>query len=359
MTTSGPLTVRAQVERGGFSLDVDLRIDAGSTVALVGPNGAGKSTLLGVIAGLIDPSSESQVFVAVGDRVLHDTTRGTFVVPEQRRVGTVFQEHRLFDHMSVLDNVAFGPRSSGLRRAESRDAARRWLDLLDVAEFAARRPRQLSGGQAQRVAIARTLAAEPDVLLLDEPLAALDVTSRSDVRRVLRRELDGFAGPRLVVTHDPSDAFLLADRLCVLEGGRISQSGTPDEIRRAPSTPYVAALTGTNLYAGHARDGVVALDDHDHTVTISDRAQIGAVLVTIHPTAVSLHPERPAGSQRNSWEATVELVEPLGDTVRVSLGGPIPVAADVTAAAVASLDLVPGRRVWVAVKATETVTSPA
>lgn len=237
--------------------------------------------------------------------------------------------------------------------------AARWIDLLDLGAFAERRPPELSGGEAQRVAIARTLAAEPDVLLLDEPLAALDVSTRSEIRRMLRDQLGVFPGPRLLVTHDPSDAFLLADRLLVIENGRITQTGTPDEIRHAPATPYVAALTGTNLYVGRADDGVVHLADHDHRFTIADHAPTGAVVLTVHPTAISLHPQRPSGSQRNTWKTIVEIVEPLGDTVRVSLGAPVPIAVDVTPDAVESLELRPGVPIWAAVKATEITVSPA
>jgi molybdate transport system ATP-binding protein len=271
----------------------------------------------------------------------------------------VFQEHRLFGHMSELDNVAFGPRSAGSRTADARRVAAHWIELLGVAALSGRRPDELSGGEAQKVAIARSLAADPAALLLDEPLAALDVTTRSDVRRVLREQLDTFDGPRLLVTHDPSDAFLLADVLFVIENGRITQRGTPDEIRSSPATPYVAALAGTNLYAGAAAAGSVLLTDHDHAFTITDSAMTGPVLLTVHPTAVSLHPERPSGSARNTWHTTVELIEPLGDIVRITLGAPVPMAVDVTPGAVSSLRLQPTSPIWAAVKATEIAVSPA
>ena len=301
----------------------------------------------------------SEVSVRLGERVLEDTVTGAWTPPEDRRVGVVFQEHRLFDHMSVLDNVAFGPRSTGSRTAAARRLASEWIELLGVSALSDRRPHELSGGEAQKVAIARSLAASPDALLLDEPLAALDVTTRSEVRRVLRDQLESFSGPRLLVTHDPSDAFLLADTLFVIENGRITQHGTPDEIRRSPATPYVAALAGTNLYAGTAANGSVLLSDHDHRFTITDTSITGTVLLTVHPTAVSLHPERPSGSQRNTWSTTVELIEPLGDIVRITLGGPVPMAVDVTPGAVTSLELQPSSPIWAAVKATEITVAPA
>lgn len=355
-TTAG-LAARVRLPRNGLEIDVAFEVAAGTTAALLGPNGAGKSSILSTIAGLVELPADAEVRVSLAGRVLHDTSIGESVPAEARRVGVVFQEHRLFDHLNVLDNVAFGPRSNGARTRAARATAMRWLQLLDVAALAPRPPRELSGGEAQRVAIARTLAADPEILLLDEPLAALDVSTRSIVRRVLREQLAAFAGPRLIVTHDPSDAFLLADRLLVIERGRITQAGAPDQIRRAPATPYVAALTGTNLYVGVATDGSVLLDDHDHTFTITDHALTGAALVTVHPTAVSLHPERPSGSQRNVWSTVVELLEPLGDIVRISLGDPVPMAVDVTPEAVASLGLTAGTSVWAAVKATEIAAS--
>jgi molybdate transport system ATP-binding protein len=353
------LSARVRLTRSGFSIDASLEVEAGSTAALLGPNGAGKSTVLGAIAGLVEVPVGSDVSVRLGERVLEDTASRVWTAPEERRVGVVFQEHRLFGHMSVLDNVAFGPRSAGRSRAQARRAAEHWIELLGVSALSGRRPGELSGGEAQKVAIARTLAAEPDVLLLDEPLAALDVTTRSDVRRVLRDQLDSFAGPRLLVTHDPSDAFLLADRLFVIESGRVTQSGAPDEIRRAPATPYVAALAGTNLYVGTAAGGSVLLSAHDHAFTITDPTLAGPVLLTVHPTAVSLHPDRPSGSQRNTWHTTVELIEPLGDIVRITLADPVPMAVDVTPGAVASLGLQPASPIWAAVKATEITVSPA
>lgn len=342
---------------GDLDLDVAIRIDPGQTVALLGPNGAGKSTTVDALSGAEFDGDTLGTSIVLGTRSLEGV--GEFVRPERRRIGVVFQDALLFDHLSVVDNVAFPLRCSGASSRASRVAARSWLERLDLVELADRRPTELSGGEAQRVAIARALASEPEMLLLDEPLSALDVSSRSQVRRMLRQHLDAFPGPRLLVTHDPSDAFLLADRLDVIESGRITQSGSAEEIRRAPATSYVAALAGTNLFAGRAVAGSVRLVDHDHSLTIADTVLAGEVLVTIHPTAISLHPERPSGSQRNVWLTTVDLIEPLGDTVRVTLDTPMPAAADVTPGAVAALRLTPGTEVWAAVKATEIQATPS
>lgn len=356
--TSG-LEASIRLSIGDLELDVDLRVADGETLALLGPNGAGKSTTISALAGTLPRGTTGSVSARLGDRVLDDTASAVHVRAEERRVGIVFQQHLLFDHLRVLDNVAFGPRSGGSSRAESRAVAKEWLDRLGVSDLARRRPAELSGGEAQRVAIARTLAAEPEMLLLDEPMAALDVTTRSEVRRILRSHLARFEGPRVFVTHDPSDAFLLADTLLVLEDGRVTQVGSPDDIRRSPATPYIAALAGTNLFTGTATDGSVLLDDVAHSLTIADTRVSGPVTVTIHPTAISLHTVRPSGSQRNVWSARVELVEPMGDVVRVMLDRPVPMAIDVTPGAVEALGLEPGKSVWAAVKATEIHANPA
>lgn len=365
--TGHDLSVAARLARGGFSLDVEFEARAGRTVALLGPNGAGKSTTLAVVAGTDEPDRARRldgpapdvVEVHLGGRVLTDTRSGIRVPPERRRIGVVHQDHLLFDHLSVLDNVAFGPRSHGRSTSRARADAREIADRMGVGDLLDRRPRDLSGGQGQRVAIARALAARPDVLLFDEPLAALDVESRRDLRRELRRHLDAFPGPCVLVTHEPEDAFALADDIVVLEDGRVSMRGTPGDVRRRPATPYVAALGGSNLFSGHARDGVVRLDDHDHVLTVADSAVTGPVAVTVHPRVVSLHRSRPEGSQRNVWATTVDFVEPLGDTVRVTLGAPLPLGVDVTPGAVDALGLSPGGDVWAAVKATELTVTPA
>lgn len=355
------LDARIVASRGSFALDIEMTIEPGTTAALLGPNGAGKSTTVDVLAGtsIASTAGGPSTRIVLAGHTLDDAKSGVFVAAEDRRVGIVFQQHLLFDHLSVIDNIGFGPRCRGMSRQESRRIGREWLARVGLEEFADDRPPKLSGGQAQRVAIARALAADPELLIFDEPLAALDVATRVEMRRLLRVHLDDFAGPRLLITHDPTDAFLLADVIHVIEDGRITQVGRPDEIRRHPATAYVAALAETNLFTGHAADGMVTLDDADHRLTITDRSLHGAVSVTIHPRTISLHASRPEGSQRNTWTSTVELVEPLGDVVRITLGQPLPIAADVTPGSAESLELTSGSTVWAAVKATEVDTTPA
>lgn len=348
---------RLRAQRGsGFDLDVDVDIEPGTTVALLGPNGAGKSTTVELLAGLL-PLDAGRIELA--GRVLDDPSAGVFVPPEHRRIGVVFQQYLLFDHLTVLDNVAFGPMSRGEGRRAARTAARPWLAAMQLDEFADRRPRELSGGQAQRVAMARALASGPDLLLLDEPLAALDVATKSDLRRILATHLRSFDGPRLIITHDPTDAFLLADRIQIVENGRVTQTGTPADIRRRPATAYVAALAGTNLMTGTNTAGTLLLDGRTRTLQTSDTATSGPVLVTVHPTAIALHNEQPHGSPRNSWATSVATVEPLGDTTRVTLAEPLPLGVDVTPAAVAALGIEPGAQLWASVKATEVMVTPA
>jgi len=245
----GGLMVDAEVRRGSFTLEVSLAAAPGQVLGLLGPNGAGKSTLLSAVAGLT-PVSAGRITLA--SAVFDDADQGTFVEASGRPIGFVFQNYRLFPHMSVAENVAFSPRARGQGKQAARSAASYWLDRLRLTDLADRKPGQLSGGQAQRVALARALAGQPSLLLLDEPLSALDAGTRLDVQAELKRHLSDFAGPCLLVTHDPLEALVLADQMVVLEGGRIVQEGTPALIARQPGTDYVAKLVGLNFYAGRA-----------------------------------------------------------------------------------------------------------
>jgi len=236
---SGTLVADIRTRRGDFALDVSLRVQPGEVLALLGPNGAGKSTTIGCISGIVPLDSGR---ISVGDSVLDEVAADVVVPIEARRVGLVFQDYRLFPHLSVLENVAFGQRSRGVARAKARATALEWLDRLGIAAFAGVRPGSLSGGQSQRVALARALAMEPDVLLLDEPLAALDVEVRADVRAELVDHLALFSGATIVVTHDLADAEALADRVAVIEGGRVSQLATVGQLRSNPATPWVSSL---------------------------------------------------------------------------------------------------------------------
>jgi molybdate transport system ATP-binding protein len=348
------LDAQIRVERPGFSLELDLRIDAGQVVALLGPNGAGKTTALRALAGLT-PLTGGRI--EIDGTVVEDAAAGRRIPTERRRIGLLFQDYLLFPHLSALDNIAFGPRCQGRSKAEARATAAAWLDRVGLADHAAARPAALSGGQAQRVALARALATDPRLLLLDEPLAALDAHTRLDIRTRLRHHLAEFHGATLLVTHDPLDSMILADRLIVIEHGRLVQAGTPGEIARHPRTDYIARLVGLNLYRGTATDHRVRLNEGAEITTADSHH--GPVFVAFRPTAVALYRSRPDGTPRNQWQVTVAGIERRGDHVRIDLTGPLPLAADITPAALADLDLTPGSEVWATVKATETSTYPA
>lgn len=346
------LHVAGTVERGGFTLDVDIALDRG-VVAVLGPNGSGKSTLLRAIAGLEPLTSGS---ISSDGRPLDDGS--AFVRPQDRNVGVVFQDYALFPHLSVRENVAFGPRSRGRSRRESRERADVLLERLGIADLADRRPAQVSGGQAQRTALARALAMEPEVLLLDEPLAALDAETRDSVRAELDEQLSTFPGRTVLVTHDPLDAMVLADRVIVLEGGRVVQEGTPAELAARPATPYVASLMGVTLLRGTAADGVLDVDGGGQ-LHIADSTAMGRVLCVIRPEAVTVHRLHPEGSARNVWQGTVGAIQGSHDRVRVAIDAEPSVTAAITPAAVAELGLARGVSVWVSLKAVDLAVYPS
>ena len=345
------LRADVRVRLGAFELRAAVEGAAGETIAILGPNGAGKTTLLRALAGLI-PLADGRV--VLGSTVLEDAATDRHVPPERRPIGVVFQDYLLFPHLSALENVAFGPRCKGLAAADAR--AREWLARMRLAERAAARPAQLSGGEAQRVALARALAVTPDLLLLDEPLAALDVGTRAEIRRDLHAVLRSFGGVCVLVTHDPLDALTLGDRLVVLEQGRVVQSGAAAEITARPRSRWVADLVGVNLLAGDAERGRIRLEGGG-TLDAPD-ADGGPVFVVVHPRAVVLHRERPEGTARNVWAARIDFVDVGGSRVRVQVAGTPSIVAEVTPAAVAELALRPGLAVWVAVKATEIAVYP-
>jgi len=345
------LKARVKIIRAGFELDVLLDVDDGETVAVLGPNGAGKTTLLRALAGLASMDGR----VELDGEVLEDSAQGLYVPTERRQIGLVFQDHVLFPHLTVLDNVAFGLQAQG--RGDARQVARRWLERAGLENKAGSMPRELSGGQAQRVALLRTLATEPKLLLLDEPLSALDVTIRAEVRRELSRQLASFRGVRLLVTHDPVEAIALADRLVVLENGRIVQSGTPEEVTARPRSRFVADLAGVNLLRGKSHGDHIKLAN-GASIAAPDAGE-GDVFAVIHPRAVALFLVRPDGTPRNVWQGETESIDLHGERVRVRVSGPVPLVAEVTPSAVRALHLTAGAPVWVAVKATEVSVYPA
>lgn len=344
------MSVRAAVRlaRGHFALSAELTADAGTTVAVLGPNGAGKSTLLRALAGL---ERIDQGRIEIDGRLVDDGA-SVFVQPRARNVGLVFQDYALFGHLTVLENVAFGPRARGAGRQRSRQVAHDLLERLGIDHVADQRPSQVSGGQAQRVALARALATSPTLLLMDEPLSALDAETRTSVRIELQRQLAQYPGTAILVSHDPLDAMLLADRIVVLESGAIAQEGAPGDLARRPATPYVAALMGVNLLSGTADRGELALDGGG-SLRIADQGLRGRALAVIRPEAITISLHEPQGSARNAWQGRVTAVELLHDRVRVHAEGRPGVIATVTPAAIADLRIDAGTTVWLSVKAVE------
>lgn len=342
------LDARITVDRNTWRLDVEFHVPGGGVLALLGPNGAGKSTALRVIAGLLPAVSGH---VRVGGRSWDDTEARVRLAAERRSLGIVFQDYLLFPTMSARDNVAFGLRAKGWDKASARAHADTWLARVGLLDHATHRPHDLSGGQAQRVALARALATTPEVLLLDEPLAALDAGTRMSVRSDLRRHLADFEGATVLVTHDPLDALVLADHVAVIESGRIVQTGTPQEITRHPRTRYVAQLVGLNLLVGRATATRVQL--HDGTDLITSEPHDGEVFVVARPTSIAVHRDLPHGSPRNVWAGVVTTVEQHGDLVRLFVAGPPDVIVDVTAEAMADLHLGVAEAVWLSIKATD------
>lgn len=312
------LSAEFTVGRADFGLSLSLEIPAGRTVVLLGPNGAGKSTTLRALAGIVRPTSGS---IRLDGRVFDGP--GTHLDPQHRGVGFVFQDYLLFPHLTVLENVAFGLRATGAARAEARERAMAWLDRVGLTGFAATRPGQLSGGQAQRVAIARALVAAPRLLLLDEPLAALDASTRSELRTELAAHLRDYDGCAVVVTHDPIDALVLGDELVVIEQGTVVQRGVPVEVAESPATEYVARLMGLNLVDGEA----------------------------FAPSTVTVQRSPDAASR---WHGTVASIEQQLGLVRVAVRvATQTIIADVSAATLAELRLAPGESVALSLRASE------
>jgi NifC-like ABC-type porter len=329
----------------GFN-ELTLDAEPGTTIAVVGPNGAGKTTLLRALLGL---TPRAHAVLRLGDRDV------SALPPHRRGVAWVPQNGALFPHLTALANTAYGLRAQGVPRAGARRSAQQWLDRLGVGHLAARKPAQLSGGQAQRVALARALAARPRLLLLDEPLAALDQTTRAQVRHTLRGHLDGFGGVCLIVTHDPVEAVSLADRVLVLDEGRALQDAPPAEVTRHPRSPWVARMLGRNAWPGIATPDGLQLSGGGLLV-VADPLPAGAeALAIIAPEAVSVHRDRPSGSPRNVWPGTVREITASGSRLRVLIASPQApdLVAEITPQAAAELGLADGTFVWTSVKATE------
>ncbi len=333
------LEVDITLEREVYSLQARLSVGQ-ETVVIVGPNGAGKSTLLRCIAGL-EPSTAGEVNLNGTPWLAH----GSSLPTEMRSLGMVFQDDLLLPHRDVESNIALGAAGD----------PRTWIDRFDLTHLRNRYPAELSGGERQRTAIARACARHPAVMLLDEPLSAVDVERRPMLRRQIQDALAGFRIPALIVTHDPAESATLGDRIAVLENGVITQIGPAETLTSHPRSAYVAELVGLNLYQGIASEKGVRVGEA--VLASSDQAS-GPVFVTIHPRAVSVHKRRPEGSPRNAWLGTIVSTDTTFDLVRMSIGGPVTITATVTSDGLAAVGATTGDPVWVSVKASEVRLQP-
>jgi molybdenum ABC transporter ATP-binding protein len=339
-------------------VEVDVALDNGVT-ALVGPSGAGKSTLLRLIAGLTNPDSG---IIRLGEVLLDDTARHYHLPPGRRGIGLVFQEYALFPHLSVAENVAYGLRARRLHGKERRTRVAEMLERLGIATLAAERPDRLSGGQRQRVALARALVLQPSALLLDEPLAALDVRTRAEVRHELRLLLSDLAIPTILVTHDYADALAFRRRILIMDAGQIVQDGSHDRLLTHPGSRFVAEFTGVNYYEGtleaHDPDrvGRVRLAGAVDVYAAADDVPPGPVGLALRPWDVTVSPQPPDGSARNVLPGRVREVLPMGGRVRLVLDvGPqlsVPLVAEITPQAQDSLVCREGQTLYASFKAT-------
>ncbi len=353
------LSVDVGIARGALHVRAAFDAQDGETVALLGPNGAGKSTMVACLSGLLPPDEGT---VLLDGLTLDDADARAHVPSEDRPVGVVFQDGVLFPHLSAVENVAFPLRARGVSATEARTRSRELLDRLGYpASRADAQPKDLSGGEGQRVAIARALIHRPRLLLMDEPTSSLDVRARSELRPLIRATLDGFEGVRVLVTHDPVEALTLADRIVVLEAGEVTQSGTPEQLRNAPRTAYVADLVGVNLYAGRlepldAGAGSVVTSTGSVVVPWPEdvpHTPVDGVLAVLRPSDVVLHNSRPEGSSRNVLEGSVAEIAIDGQRARVRLSGAPSVVAEITLGSVDRLGLQEGGNAWASFKAVE------
>ena len=357
----GPLLDFAIAKRfGEFALEIESSVAANETLVVVGESGAGKSTLLKLVAGLERPDHGR---IRAGDRSYFDSTRRIDLPPWRRRTGYVAQHHALFPHLTVFDNVAFGLRAAGRSHVDIITRVTDALARLDIGDLAERRPAEISGGQAQRAALARAFVLDPDVLLLDEPLAALDLRTRAQVRGVLKTVLATLPAPcaTLFVTHDPLEAMVFGDRIAALELGRVTQAGSREELLARPRSSYVAAFLGINMFHGRivSRDGGIArirsANDGGELSAVDPGAGGAEVVAIVHPREITLFRTAPGGSAQNAFVGPIiELVPepPNGERVRVALGTRPPLVAEVTDRAVLQLELREGLEVTAMFKAT-------
>jgi molybdate transport system ATP-binding protein len=342
-----------QLRLSRLNLDVAFTAASGEVLALLGPNGSGKSTTLRALVGLL-PLAGGRV--VLDGTVLDDPAQRTRVEPEKRPISLMFQDYLLFPHVSAVENVAFGLRSRGTGKKPAREKAAETMARLGLDGLGEARPGSMSGGQQQRVAMARALVTDPKLLLLDEPLAALDVSTKTDVRRLLRKVLRQSSAANVLVTHDLLDAVALSDRMVVIQDGGIVQTGTPAEVTARPRSRYVADLVGVNLLRGTAQGTLLDIDGGGQLTGTGPAT--GPTLALISPAAVSVSRQRPDEQKQNTWPGQISAVDLMGDRVRVRIDGAPPITAEVPPAAVDELKLDDGGELWACVSPADITVYP-
>jgi molybdate transport system ATP-binding protein len=333
-----------QLRLSRLELDVAFTVAAGEVLALLGPNGSGKSTILRTLVGLL-PLAGGRV--VLDGTVLEDPAQHVKIPPEKRPIGLMFQDYLLFPHLSAAENVAFGLRAKGIDKKAAREKASQTMARLGLDGLSSARPGSMSGGQQQRVAMARALVTDPKLLLLDEPLAALDVSTKTDVRRLLRDVLRHSDAANILVTHDLLDAVALGDRMIVIQDGGVVQTGAPAEVTAQPRSRYVADLVGVNLLRGTVHGTLLELDGGGQL--ICPGSATGPMLAVIAPAGVAVSRQRPEGEQQNTWPGQISAVDLMGDRVRVRIDGTPAITAEVAPAAVDELKLDDGGELWATV----------
>jgi molybdate transport system ATP-binding protein len=336
--------------RGTFEVAIDLEVADGETHGLLGPNGAGKSTVVDALIGTLELADGS--IEIDGERVDRSP-------PEERPIGVCFQDDLLFPRLSAIENVAFPLRARRVAKPDARERAAGILERLAPSVDPEARPRSLSGGEAQRVALARALAPEPRLLLLDEPFANVDVSARPGLRALVREVARTFGGATVLIAHEPLDALTLADRVTLLESGRVTQTGTPDEIRTSPRSAYAADLVGVNLFVGELEpqdDGTAILRTASGVIAVAPERRVDAgtrAIASVRPIDVSIHTREPEGSARNVMDGAIEEIAIDGDRARVRIGTHPPITAELTTGSIGRLELRRGAHVWASFKAVE------
>jgi molybdate transport system ATP-binding protein len=348
------LSVQLKKKLREFPLELGFEVKPAETLVIIGPSGCGKTTTLNLIAGLLEPDEGR---IALGQQVLWDSASGTNVPAEKRNVGYVFQDFALFPHMTLAENVAYGLRARRRPKAEVLSRVNEVLALLGIEHLRQRRPGALSGGERQRAALARAVACDAEILLLDEPLGSLDAQTRNRVRGELQRMLRVVGRIVIMVTHDYIDALTFGDHICVVDQGRVLQTGERDQLLRHPKSRFVAELTGVNFFEGTissaSGDGSTQIwVGNTCLYAVCDREELGDVMVAFFPSDVALSREPPSTSARNVFRSQIREIIHMGDKVRLALNGALPMCAEITADSLEKLGTVEGDTVYASLKAT-------